>query len=92
MTEKAILVTTEHRGVFFGYVDNDTDTHLKTITLKRARNCVYWRGVKGFLALAESGPTNNCRVGPAANITLHDITCVAECTDQAIKAWEKAPW
>jgi hypothetical protein len=87
--EKAVLVTTSHRGVFFGYT---TETEGTTIKLNRARNCIYWRGIKGFLALAESGPTKECRVGPQANITLRDITCVAECTPAAVEAWEKAPW
>lgn len=87
--EKAVLVTTKHRGVFFGYA---TKTGGETIQLRRARNCIYWRGIKGFLALAESGPTNECRVGPPANIELRDITCVAECTPEAVTNWEKAPW
>lgn len=88
-TERAVVVTTAHRGVFFGYTDkNDGDV----IVLKRARNCIYWRGIKGFLALAESGPTKECRVGPAVDIELRAITCVAECTPKAIEAWEKGFW
>lgn len=88
-TEKAVLVTTEHRGVFFGYTDK---TDGDVIHLKRARNCIRWRGIKGFLALAESGPTTECRVGPQADIELRKITCVALCTQKAVEAWEKAPW
>lgn len=87
--EQAVLVTTSHRGVFFGYA---TDTEGSTIKLNRARNCIYWRNIKGFLALAESGPTKDCRVGPPANIELRDITCVAECTPAAVAAWEKGIW
>lgn len=50
--ERAVLVTTEHRGVFFGYA---TETDGETITLKNARNCVYWSSdVKGFLGLAST--------------------------------------
>lgn len=89
LKEKAVVVTTAHRGVFFGYA---TDTSGDIIHLKRARNCIYWRGIKGFLALAESGPTKECRVGPAADIELRSITCVAECTPEAISAWEKGLW
>lgn len=87
--ERAVVVTTAHRGVFFGYA---TDTSGSTIKLRRARNCIYWRGIKGFLALAESGPTAQCRVGPPADIELRDITCVAECTDSATAEWEKGYW
>lgn len=89
-TERPILVTTAHRGVFFGYA---TDTYGETISLKRARNCIYWsRAVKGFLGLAATGPDVDCRIGPAADITLHAVTCVAEVTPEACDRWEAAPW
>lgn len=87
--ERAVVVTTKHRGVFFGYA---TDTSGGVIELRQARNCIYWRGIKGFLALAESGPTKDCRVGPPADIELRDITCVAACSPEAVKAWEKGYW
>ncbi len=85
-----VLVTTEYRGVFFGYafkVDGPT------ISLKNARNCVYWSvDVHGFLGLASTGPSKNCKIGPRADITLRGITCVAKVTPEAVEAWEKAPW
>ena len=85
-----VLVTTEHRGVFFGYA---TDVDGPTITLKNARNCIYWStSVKGFLGLAATGPDSQCRIGPRADITLRAITAVAEVTPAAVEAWEKAPW
>ena len=90
MTERAVLVTTAHRGVFFGYAE---DTAGPTIKLKRARNCIYWPTQNhGFLGLAAMGPMKGARVGPAADIELRDITCVAECTQSAVEAWEKEPW
>lgn len=88
--ERAVLVTTEHRGVFFGYA---TDVDGETISLKRGRLCVYWSAdVKGFMGLASSGPTSGCRIGPAADITLRAITSVLTVTPEAVKAWEAAPW
>jgi hypothetical protein len=88
--ERAVLVTTEHRGVFFGYA---TDTDGATIKLRAARNCIYWpANNKGFLGLANMGPVDGARIGPPANIDLRDITCVAECTPEAVKRWEQAPW
>lgn len=88
--ERAVLVTTAHRGVFFGYA---TDIDGETITLKRARNCIQWRGIKGFLALTTDGPSKDCRIGPAAEeLQLRNITSVALCTPGAVKAWEAAPW
>jgi len=84
------MVTTEHRGVFFGYA---TDTDGEQIELKRARLCLYWSAdCKGFMGLASSGPTNGCRIGPAADITLRKITAVLEVTEEAAKRWENAPW
>jgi hypothetical protein len=87
---RAVLVTTEHRGVFFGYA---IDVDGPTIALKNARNCLYWSAsVKGFLRLAATGPDSSCRIGPRADITLRAITAVAEVTPAAVEAWEKAPW
>ncbi len=88
--ERAVLVTTAHRGVFMGYAD---DTDGDTISLKEARLCVYWSAdVKGFMGLAANGPTKGCRIGPPADITLRAITAVAEVTPAAEAAWREAPW
>lgn len=89
-TERAVLVTTQYRGVFFGYA---SDTDGATIKLRAARNCLYWpKATKGFMGLASTGPAKGARVGPAADIELRDITAVVECTDAAMQAWEAAPW
>lgn len=88
--ERPVLVTTAHRGVFFGYA---TDTTGETISLRAGRNCLYWSSdAKGFLGLAANGPSDNCRVGPAADITLRNITSVSEVTPAAAAKWEAAPW
>lgn len=88
--ERPVIVTTEHRGVFFGYA---TDIGGDTIELKRARLCLYWStDVKGFMGLAATGPSASCRIGPAADIVLRKITAVLSVTPEAVKAWEGAPW
>ena len=88
--ERAVVVTTAHRGVFFGYA---TDTDGSQIALRRARLCLYWSAdVKGFMGLASNGPSASCRIGPAADITLRDITSVIAVTPEAIAKWEAAPW
>jgi len=63
--ERAVVVTTQHRGVFFGYA---TDTDAEIIKLSKARNCLSWSAdVKGFMGLAATGPNKSCRVGPAVD-------------------------
>lgn len=88
--ERFVLVTTEYRGVFAGYA---TDVDGETITLREGRNCLYWSSdVKGFIGLAATGPSESCRVGPPATITLRKVTAVALCTPEAERAWAAAPW
>ncbi len=88
--ERAVLVTTTSRGVFFGYA---TKTSGDVISLKRARNCVYWPVAnKGFLGLAKDGPADGSRIGPPADIELRGITCVAEVTPDAVARWESGIW
>lgn len=91
--KKAVVVTTEARGVFFGYVVDESAAPSR-ITLSGCRNCVYWaQSVRGFLGLASSGPKEGCRVGPAAaETTLFALTSITACTDEAVEAWEKASW
>lgn len=89
---KPVLVTTQHRGVFFGYLNGEAAK--ESLVLSRARNCVYWSPeIRGFLGLAVTGPQNACRVGPAVDeLTIYDVTSVVACTEEAVKAWEAAPW
>ena len=88
--ELAVVVTTSHRGVFFGYSNDVTGDK---IDLRAARNCLSWSSdVKGFMGLAATGPSKNCRVGPAADIQVRDITSVMKCSPEATAAWEGAPW
>lgn len=91
MDERPVLVTTRFRGVFFGYMSEEPKN--ETIELKRARNCVYWpASCKGFLGLASAGPLAGSKVGPATDIKLYGITCVAHCTPEAVAKWEEFPW
>ena len=80
MAKRAVLVTTEFRGVFFGYAD---DTSGDQITLDRARNCIYWASNQGgFGGLASEGPKNGSRIGAVVDkIDLRKITSVSEVTE-----------
>lgn len=87
---QAVLVTTQARGVFFGYLKSERGRAELSIT--GARNCIYWHSsIGGFLGLASQGPNKECRIGARVpEITLYEITSVTECSDAAIKAWEDA--
>lgn len=88
--ERAVLVTTAHRGVFFGYAK---ETSGESIKLRAARLCVYWTAdLRGFMGLASQGPGHGCKIGPAADIELRNITSVTEVSPAATEKWEKAPW
>ena len=87
-TKRAVVVTTEFKGVFFGYLEKEDG---RTVTLSKARNCIHWTSeVRGFIGLAKSGPISGCRIGPAADtLKLHAVTSIIDATKEACKAWEK---
>lgn len=89
--KQPLIVTTAHRGVFFGY---GIPTENKTIRLEKARMAIYWSSdVKGVVGLASTGPTKDCKIGPPAPaLTLQDVTSVMEVSDTAAKQWEIGPW
>jgi hypothetical protein len=95
-SEQAIIVCTDKRGVFFGYVDSTPQQVLadKAVTLKRARMCVHWSAAtKGVLGLAASGPAKGSKVTDAIpSICLDGIHAVLELTPEAIGRWENLPW
>ena len=86
-TGTKVLVTTSHRGVFFGTLEEQAGN---TVVLKNARNCIYWsEETKGFLGLSAMGPQEGSRLGAVTpEVELFDVTSVSACTDDAIKAWE----
>lgn len=89
--QKPIIVTTEHRGVFFGYgVPSDADT----IRIEDARMVVYWSAdVRSVVGLAANGPSAGCKIGPKAPaIILRKVTAVIECSDEAARKFEEAKW
>lgn len=88
--ERAVIVTTLHRGVFFGYA---TNTDGETIKLRAAQLAVYWSpDCRGFMGLASHGPTAKCRIGMPADIELRNVTAVLDVTKDAEDAWKAAPW
>ena len=90
-TQQAVLVTTEFRGVFFGYVKDDKKLPAE-VTLSGVKNCIYWdASCGGFLGLAANGPNKDCRIGKrVSEITLYKVTSVTPVDDAAAKIWESA--
>lgn len=86
-----VLVTTAHRGVFFGYapasqLQRDSDV----IDLERARMAIYWGTTKGVMQLCETGPTEKSRISSRANVHLRAVTAVFSVTPEAVAKWEAA--
>ena len=85
---KSILVTTAHRGVFYGEVPDEQDLTQTTMALKNARCAIYWNTKTGVAELAELGPNSKSKIGAKADIeALHDITAVWSISDKAKEAW-----
>jgi hypothetical protein len=90
--ERAVLVTTEHRGVFVGQT-TDADT-ADPITLTKARMVIYWdASCHGVLGIAARGISKSSRLSPAVDrIVLRNVTAVVEATPEAEKSWAAEPW
>ena len=86
----AVIVTTQHRGVFFGRVPDDADLDSRTLDLTGAKMAIYWGTTKGVMELAHTGPTGKSRIGAPADCKVHDITAVLRVTDEAAKKWDAA--
>ena len=91
MTDKAVLITTAHRGVFAGLIPEDQDLTAQSMPLKSAKMAIYWGTTKGLMQLCDTGPTGSSKISAKADIPmLHAITGVFDITPAAWAAWEKA--
>lgn len=85
---KPVLVTTLHKGVFFGYVPANQDMTARTLALTDARMAIYWGTTGGVAELAATGPTSRSKIGSKADIPcLHDITAVWAVSPEAERKW-----
>ena len=91
--KRAVVVTTKDKGIFFGYVKDESKVPAE-ITLTECRNAVYYPAqVKGFLGLTVSGPVQGSRIGPPApELRLFKLTGIASCSPEAVIQWEKGLW
>lgn len=88
-----VLVTTEHRGVFFGYID-EADATKDQVKLYEKQMCTYYSSdMRGVFGLAKFGPSKTCKIGaPVPWAIIKNITSIVLCTEEAAKNWAKAPW
>jgi hypothetical protein len=88
MKNKPVLVTTEFRGVFFGYVKEDEKLP-DEITITKVKNCIYWpSSLGGFLGLASSGPNSDTKIGAeVSELRLFKVTSVTPVSEEAAKKW-----
>lgn len=85
---RPVIVTTEHRGVFFGYAEDTSGTEIK---LKRARMAISFGTTRGILELAETGPTDRSKISARApEIDVRKVTAVIEVSPEAAEKWEDA--
>ncbi len=89
-TMKQVLVTTAHRGVFAGQIEDDQDLAAKAMPLSNARMAIRFGTTRGVMQLAETGPTKTSKISAPADIPmLHDITALFTITDEAWAEWNK---
>jgi hypothetical protein len=90
--KRPVVVTTEHKGVFFGFLEKEGAD--KTAVLTEGQMCVFWSSdVHGVLGLAATGPSVSCRISPPVpKITLQAVTAVIDCADEAVTRWQQRPW
>ena len=82
-----VLITTEWRGVFAGYLERD-DEDKRIVELSSARCAIDWMTKGGFLELADVGPNQRSKVGnPATFAKIQGVTGIWQCTDVAREAW-----
>jgi len=88
---RPVLVTTAHRGVFGGLIEEGQDITAKSLPLKGAKMAIYWGTTKGVMQLAHTGPTATSTISEPADIpVLHDITAIFDITPEAWAKWEAA--
>ncbi len=85
-----VMITTKHRGIFIGYVEEGKDLTKKTLkNIKRAKMLIRHQTGKGLQHVAEVGPNDDCHFSTASDIrVLHDVTAVFDVTPAAAaKIW-----
>lgn len=89
ITPRAVIVCTQHRGVFYGITTAKPGDEI--IHLTGARMAISFGTTRGVMELAETGPTSRSKISARADIEVRDVTAVFDVTVAAASAWESAP-
>lgn len=94
-----VLVTTDKRGVFFGFANPaELDVNRPSLTLTRGQMVIRWSAdMQGIVGLVSRGPSESCRISPAAGtIQINGITSImmADPEDEqaVVDAFLAQPW
>lgn len=90
-TERYVLITTVHRGIFAGWA---SDTSGETIKLRDGRNVFYFAVAsdKGFVGLATVGPAHGSKIGPRCDMEIRNVTAILEVSENARERFEASSW
>ena len=89
-----VVITTLHRGVFFGFLPEMPAATPDTVLLRDAQMAVYWSAdTHGVLGLAAHGPGVGSRIGPpVSEISLAAVISVMAASEEAVAKWQKQIW
>ena len=88
---KPVIITTTHRGVFFGRVPSGQDMFAADITLNNATMVIRWGTIHGLGQLAATGPTPKSKLSSVVTSWhLRDISSVLAVTSEAATAFDNA--
>ena len=89
----AVMITTDKRGVFMGYI-NEEDANNDPLIVENMHMCVHWsEATRGVIGLASHGPLEGSRITAAApKALLKGITAVVHISPEAEKRWLDKPW
>ncbi len=80
---RPVIVTTKHRGIFCGLINNDVADDAQAVTLSRCRMAITFKNT-GAVGLAQ-GPTGRVS-GMSPSAQIRDIT--ANCSEEGWSAWD----
>lgn len=86
---KPVIITTSHRGVFYGHIPATTKISAETVKMKGAKMAIYWGTTKGLFELANTGPTDKSKISLPADMEVNAITAIIDVTPEAEAAWSQ---